>query len=138
MQVSHLVSRSTKNFGKTKFSYAKSNMYIVHCCTCHIHYSKTFFSVANNMCEQRALTGLHARFLKLQYYSILEEDISSRKKYQEMKLDKANNLNVVEMWRVKLQLDFGNSTPKQSLVDTCVCASSRTTVHIYYLLQRRG
>ena len=24
MQVSHLVSRSTKNFGKTKFSYAKS------------------------------------------------------------------------------------------------------------------
>ena len=49
-------------------------------------------------------------------------------------LDKANHPNFVEMWRVKPQLDFGNSTPKQSLVDTCVCASSRTTVHISILL----
>lgn len=46
-------------------------------------------------------------------------------------LDKANHPNFVEMWRVKPQLDFGNSTPKQSLVDTCVCVHHRERQYIY-------
>ena len=45
-------------------------------------------------------------------------------------LDKANHPNFVEMWRVKPQLDFGNSTPKQSLVDTCVCIIKNGSTYI--------
>ena len=55
-------------------------------------------------------------------------------------LDKANHPNFVEMWRVKLQLDFGNSTPKQSLVDTCVCIIKNGSTYILcmylYYIQR--